>query len=43
MKQTKSRISKFTGERKIVEIPKEDRQNFEIGEKVIVKKIKKVI
>jgi hypothetical protein len=36
----KSRVSKFSGERKIVEIPHSARDNFSIGEKVLISKEK---
>jgi len=34
----KSRIAKFTGQRKIVEVPSKYRNLFEIGEEVVIKK-----
>jgi len=34
----KSKVVKFTGERKIVEIPESVRNNFKIGEKVTIEK-----
>ena len=36
--QIKSKVSKFTGKRKIVEIPKAARDNFKVGEEVLIKK-----
>ena len=43
MKQIKikSKVSKFTGDRKIVEIPKAARDNFRPGEEVNIEKIPK--
>ena len=35
----KSKVTKFTGERKIVEIPKAARDNFKLGEEVNIEKI----
>ncbi len=42
MKQIKikSKVSKFTGDRKIVEIPVAVRDNFKLGEPVNIEKIK---
>ena len=37
----KLKISKFTGDRKIIEIPKVLRDNFEVGEIVFIEKVKK--
>ena len=34
----KSKVAKFTGERKIVEIPESIRDNFKIGEEVTILK-----
>ena len=34
----KAKVVKFTDERKIIEIPATVRDNFEIGEEVIIKK-----
>ena len=34
----KSKVAKFTGERKIVEIPESVRDNFKIGEEVTITK-----
>jgi len=39
--KTKSKVSKFTGKRKIVEIPAIDRDEFKVGDKVFIQKIKK--
>ncbi len=39
--RVKSKVSKFTGNRKIVEIPQAVRDNFKIGENVIIQKQKK--
>lgn len=39
--EIKSKVYKFTGERKIVEIPPAVRDNFKIGEYVKIIKIKK--
>ncbi len=36
----KTKVTKFTGDRKIVEIPKAVRDNFEVGEPVIITKEK---
>ena len=36
----KSKVAKFTGERKIVEIPESVRDNFKIGEEVTITKEK---
>jgi len=38
--KVKSKVAKFTGERKIVEIPHAVKDNFEIGEDVTIEKIK---
>ena len=44
MKQIKihSRVSQFSGDRKIVEIPASVRDNFEVGEKVNIEKTKEI-
>ena len=34
----KSKVAKFTGERKIVEIPESVRDNFKVGEEVMITK-----
>ena len=34
-----SRVTKFTGERKVVEIPKAVRDEFAIGDKVKIRKV----
>ena len=39
-KEFKSQITKFTGKRKIIEVPANVRNNFSVGDKVNVKKIK---
>ena len=36
----KSKVTKFCGDRKIVEIPKAARDNFELKEEVYIEKIK---
>ena len=36
----KSKVTKFTGPRKIVEIPKAARDNFKLGEEVNIEKVK---
>ncbi len=36
----KSKVTKFCGDRKIIEIPKAARDNFELKEEVIIEKIK---
>ncbi len=36
----KSKVAKFSNGRKIVEVPKAVRDNFEVGEQVIIQKIK---
>jgi len=36
----KSKVTKFTGKRKIVEIPSSVRDEFKLGEKVIIQKVK---
>ncbi len=38
----KSKVSKFTGNRKIVEIPKPVRDNFKVGEEVTIIKNSKL-
>ena len=37
----KSKVAKFTGDRKIVEIPHAVKDNFKIGEEVTIEKKKK--
>jgi len=39
-KEFKSQITKFTGKRKIIEVPANVRNNFALGDSVQVKKIK---
>jgi len=41
MKSIKSRVSKFSGKRKIIEIPFDARDSFEIGDEVLVQKVQK--
>lgn len=40
--KTKSKVTKFSGERKIVEIPKAVRDNFKLREEVYIEKIKMI-
>jgi uncharacterized membrane protein (UPF0127 family) len=35
-----SKVAKFSGERKIIEIPKESRDEFNVGDKVKIRKVK---
>ena len=39
--KTISKVAKFSGKRKIVEIPSKNRDEFEIGDAVEVRKVKK--
>lgn len=41
--EIKSKVAKFGKERKIIEIPKAARDNFNSGEEVVIKKWKKMI
>ena len=41
MMKIKSRVAKFTGDRKIVEIPIAVKDNFKIGEEVTIQKMGK--
>lgn len=40
--KVKSKVVKFTGDRKIIEIPKSVKDNFKIGEPVIITKQNKI-
>ena len=40
-KEFESQVTKFSGKRKIIEVPAKVREHFKTGEKVHVKKIKK--
>ena len=40
--KVKSKVTKFTGKRMIVEIPKAVRHNFKIKEEVYIEKVKKI-